>query len=1081
MKIGAGVFRFFNSLYNVPRCRLQVPGCLLLLSVFIVQSASAATLAGTDVPDISTFDHIETGFPLDGHHSNVDCESCHIGGVFDELPSQCAACHDNVFATGQSPDHIPTVEPCDFCHTTLGFESSALLTSSIDHTAVGSTPCVVCHNGTNATGKSADHLSTSNFCEACHNVNSWLPATTVDHDQVNGACYSCHNGLTASGKTANHIPTSNVCEACHAVTYWAPVITVDHNQVTGTCTGCHDGILATGKPAGHIPTQQECSNCHNVFSWNTVSFDHSEIGSQTCISCHNGVTASGKVPGHIITTDLCEACHNTNAWRPTVNVDHDNVIGSCFSCHNNVLAAGKPVTHFSTSDVCEACHQPAPAPWAPAFTVDHNEVQGVCSSCHDGILATGKGPNHIITTSECDICHVTTSWATSGGGVPDHGGFVNNCISCHDGVTASGKSGTHINSTDLCDACHQAFPATWTPLAPSAVDHSQVFGACASCHNGNIASGKLPGHINSSDQCDACHLPGPTSWSPVPSTAVDHGQVFGVCSSCHDGIIATGKGPSHIVTSAECDSCHTTQNWLVAGGGTPDHSGFVNNCISCHDGVTASGKHAQHIPSGNLCDACHQPFPATWAPVQSTAVDHSQVLGTCATCHDGIVASGKSTAHINSTNVCDACHAPGPTPWAPVANSSVDHNQVIGVCSSCHDGIIATGKGPGHVVTLDECDSCHTTLDWTVAGGGGGTPDHSTFVNNCISCHDGVTASGKSAAHITTTDVCDACHQKFPAAWAPVSVASVDHSHVLGTCVSCHNGTTASGKPPAHISATDVCDACHLPGPNPWAPVPASSVDHTAVIGTCADCHSLPGGHINTTNICDACHQPGPIPWTPVSPTSVDHSQVLGICSDCHALPAGHINTTTVCDACHQPGPIPWTPVVASAVDHNEVLGRCDSCHALPGGHCTITAGQDCSDCHLPGPSSWANTIAGCDAVGGGGGGAGGGGGGGGGATPLPPTAVINGPTTATSGTAVTFDAIGSNTLPPGNPMDYSWDMGDGSPIVSGVSTVTHTFTVTVTTTYTVTVTVTDTVNGLSASATLAVTVNPCTMMMMCP
>ena len=68
-----------------------------------------------------------------------------------------------------------------------------------------------------------------------------------------------------------------------------------------------------------------------------------------------------------------------------------------------------------------------------------------------------------------------------------------------------------------------------------------------------------------------------------------------------------------------------------------------------------------------------------------------------------------------------------------------------------------------------------------------------------MSCHNGTTATGKGPTHITTTTVCEACHR--PTVWTPVT--RVDHLQVLGTCVSCHNGTTATGKSATHIASSN--------------------------------------------------------------------------------------------------------------------------------------------------------------------------------------------------------------------------------------------------------------------------------------
>jgi len=43
--------------------------------------------------DNATFDHNRTNFPLSGGHSGVSCESCHKGGSFKGLSTDCVSCH----------------------------------------------------------------------------------------------------------------------------------------------------------------------------------------------------------------------------------------------------------------------------------------------------------------------------------------------------------------------------------------------------------------------------------------------------------------------------------------------------------------------------------------------------------------------------------------------------------------------------------------------------------------------------------------------------------------------------------------------------------------------------------------------------------------------------------------------------------------------------------------------------------------------------------------------------------------------------------------------------------------------------
>ncbi|WP_455199662.1 hypothetical protein, partial [Kaarinaea lacus] len=104
---------------------------LFVTLLFSILPASYAAVEDTsslfddEALDLSTFDHLATGFPLIGNHVAADCESCHVGGVFEGLPKKCETCHDGSFAVGMDSGHIPTIENCDVCHTPLGFEASA--------------------------------------------------------------------------------------------------------------------------------------------------------------------------------------------------------------------------------------------------------------------------------------------------------------------------------------------------------------------------------------------------------------------------------------------------------------------------------------------------------------------------------------------------------------------------------------------------------------------------------------------------------------------------------------------------------------------------------------------------------------------------------------------------------------------------------------------------------------------------------------------------------------------------------------------------------------------------------------------
>ena len=189
---------------------------------------------------------------------------------------------------------------------------------------------------------------------------------------------------------------------------------------------------------------------------------------------------------------------------------------------------------------------------------DHSLVADqACISCHDKILVTGKPDTHPDTTDRCEACHTTNVW------MPlitpfRHDETSDACETCHVGnIWASNKSPNHISSTDNCAACHQSGSKPWAPVAPNEVDHKEVIGTCASCHNSLTAAGKTATHINASDICDACHST--SAWAPV--TTVDHIETIGTCESCHDGVIAAGKSQNHIPTTFACDICHVETSW----------------------------------------------------------------------------------------------------------------------------------------------------------------------------------------------------------------------------------------------------------------------------------------------------------------------------------------------------------------------------------------------------------------------------------------------------------------------------------------------------------------------------------------
>ena len=280
---------------------------------------------------------------------------------------------------------------------------------------------------------------------------------------------------------------------------------------------------------------------------------------------------------------------------------------------------------------------------------------------------------------------------------------------------------------------------------------------------------------------------------------------------------------------------------------------------------------------------------------------------------------------------CESCHPRGVFKGTPRR------------CATCHARTSRLGGErlpPNHISTNNICEDCHSTSSWKQLA----RFDHASVTGSCMSCHNGRTATGKSPTHIISSNSCDDCHNTNT--W---SGAVFDHNNVTGSCASCHNGTTATGKNPQHIQTSMMCEDCHRT--SGWSPV--VRVDHADVLGTCFSCHNGTTAigkspqHIASGNTCDDCHTTNG--WTPAV---FDHNSIApGSCTTCHngTTATGkhptHIQTNSQCDSCHSTRA--WTP---ATFDHNSVTGSCSSCHngtqatGKPANH--FVTSLQCDSCH---------------------------------------------------------------------------------------------------------------------------------------
>ena len=512
-----------------------------------------------------------------------------------------------------------------------------------------------------------------------------------------------------------------------------------------------------------------------------------------------------------------------------------------------------------------------------------------------------------------------------------HEGLSSNCVNCHfEGFNASIpiKTPNHVAAGNACQTCHTPQGFAILPF----VDHQEVFGNCSECHNGTVAIGKSEFHQPTDAECDDCH--NTTAFIELnPDGSFDHSNITRSCSGCHNGSVATGMTPTtadtppgtHPVTNSECGYCHTTDSFLNA---YPDHT---------DPAVVGAG-----------CDSCHVADGSGSARGQS--IGHPLTNVDCDSCHS--IVSFKMPGGIFNHSLLDATVQP---------------------CESCHNAntsINARAATPTvtHQNTTSDCGVCHSTESFTPAF----SIDHSdpaVLAARCDSCH-GVTASGKPITtlfyeHMPTNEDCKVCHTP-----GTFSTGTFDHSgpSYVGSCDSCHNNVIGVGKLPNHIPTTpndQDCAVCHN-----TIDFAAAVFDHASTnTSNCLACHdgNISIGktfdHVSTSLNCSSCHNVNSSFSTFAGTFVHDLNIVGGDCASCHntgiATPKqpNHIPAQAECSVCHSDmstGGFTLSTFMSNV--HPGIAGGCEGCHngrfstisgnlyGKPFTH--IPTGQDCDVCH---------------------------------------------------------------------------------------------------------------------------------------
>jgi hypothetical protein len=552
-----------------------------------------------------------------------------------------------------------------------------------------------------------------------------------------------------------------------------------HAFVSTSCNTCHGtatvsfsmGAAAPGmqlRPADHtgnMASPADCSGCHTTANWNSTTLPSGHMpnpANQACAVCHTGAPTNYKVFAansvmHTGITGNCTQCHGATTQLSFYN--NDMVIKSgvlapphipflsgtdCSSCHKTTTyAAGTfgpmnmtQATHAFVATTCNTCHGTATV----AFTMGaaNPKLQLRPSDHSSGTMLTG----------DCSGCHTTANW--------------------NSGSMPAGHMPNPANQA--CSVCHTAAPANYTTLAANAVLHTGISSGCIACHGAPSATPPVfannftpksavltPVHIpTATTACESCHSNSTfTAFSGTTMNSAKHTAMFavigGTCDKCHDrvtpalsfyGVSNLTIRPNGHHVGQDCNGCHSPNNWNgnAAKRKAATAPATTRNSIGLVVNTGMAARSAGLAPRGLTQGLGHGPVVAS--------MSHVGVTANCVSCHNGVLAPGKGATHIATNNTCENCHTT--FAWMP---ARFDHQGVTATCQSCHNGVQTPGKPTRHIQTTQDCSACHGTLSWQSA-----SFSHVGINATCQSCHNGITATAKQVQHVSTTLDCGSCH-----------------------------------------------------------------------------------------------------------------------------------------------------------------------------------------------------------------------------------------------------------------------------------------------------------------------------------
>lgn len=325
-----GQFSVLDS--SCTRCHAGADPAFMLTHVIDFGEDCVSCHDGLD--SMARFEHASSLFPLEGVHQELACVECHVQGQFEDLSTECVACHIEPF------EHQGWFGlDCASCHNPQDWKPAQLNGQLFDH-STGTEFSLELHR--------LDFAGNPISCQGCHLQD--------DHTLTPGTCFECHSSQNQD-------------------------FMVQHQAELGTnCLECHDGVDRMRDfdhqelfPLDGAHAEIECQACH-------VDQVYQETPSE-CKDCHPEPEIHAGFFGF-----KCEYCHQATKWVPAQLHSHGFPIN-----HGEQPGDDCQLCHVSSYEqyTCYACHehdQEEIFEKHEELNLSQKQLQN-CTDCHmDGLV-----------------------------------------------------------------------------------------------------------------------------------------------------------------------------------------------------------------------------------------------------------------------------------------------------------------------------------------------------------------------------------------------------------------------------------------------------------------------------------------------------------------------------------------------------------------------------------------------------------------------------------------------------------------------------------------------------------------------